>query len=302
MNPPMYELSPTLTAAQLLALLHTSVTQSQSGASSYVIVLHSRGVAGFNGLKLLREFCSVSNAGVRKIWSAVPTELMPILSSEEGAAWIERFTDVGLTAYLKPFSWTHDLSLCCAIAQHSNLSSELVRYLLLSREPLIIERLAQSPHLPQEMLSTLARRHPRAFLQNPLLPLLLLESPTLALLDGDALVELIKQEGALPLLYPAALSRKEPSAALAEGDLEALPHEILVALSRTSFSSVQASLINNDKTPVWVLEVLSELVDEVLASEIIEHPNVTDSLLRRLCEHPSQEVRAEAAEQLQKRA
>jgi hypothetical protein len=130
----------------------------------------------------------------------------------------------------------------------------------------ILVAVTKNPNTPLPILLTLAQKYPAQFLQNPILPMLLLEHPQL--------LGAVDEITAIALLV-----------------IPALPDWVLGSLASHTKSIVRQAVAKHSKTPPSALGVLALDKDWDICRLIAKHPNTPPSSLEHLALHEDMHVR-----------
>jgi hypothetical protein len=159
-------------------------------------------------------------------------------------------------------------------AQDAKTSPERLALLAHHEDSIVREAVAQNPNTPLQVLYSLAEYYPQDFLQNPLLPLLLLENPNLweSFPEKTSLV-LLKLDN---LSKDALLSFSRHSSKEVRyevSDHTQVSSEALSLLSRDKEILVRRGVARNPKTPAENLRVLCKDTDERVRINVAGNPN-----------------------------
>lgn len=124
-------------------------------------------------------------------------------------------------------------------------------------EKALVEEIARDPETPLDFLIRLGALAPGAFLQNPVLPLLLLEDPAYARkFPPKTLLALLGERSVpLPILISAARSTRWWIREVAAGH-PGMPQEILEELLSDQVPEVRKRVMENPNRPAGALEKL----------------------------------------------
>lgn len=197
-------------------------------------------------------------------------------------------------------------------------------------DPAVRRAVAANPNTPTEALYRLCVRYPDAFLNNPVLELLILENPNLLvdmpayarsslLACEDAPIVFLEwaekwDEGLLAVLSNPnapkpmlerlaehADDRVRDAARLhvnAAGELEGEPHQAATEAMSKAMLERDGELIKDlfavDAVPAWALEVLCKDSDAELRALAASHPDAPQSVLERLALDEEEPVRQRA--------
>jgi hypothetical protein len=285
-----------LSTRELWGLLGLDEDIYESQEPSASVTLTSFGDQKISVIKMVRKLAGIGLKDAKDFVESAPKTFERLLSFSSAFEWVMCLTSSGATAKINELPEpNYNAPLCLELAHHQDLSRSLINYLLASNIPEIQDALAKNPHLPREALSLVAQARPAAFLQNPILPLMLLEDPSLQQLNGGAILRLIEQEGALPMLYPAVLASDEAGTHVARFRLDTLPEEVLSALASSRLPGIRYALANNDGSPLWILERICAMVEDRALMDVAAHPNVSEDLLKQLSESSDEDIVASVA-------
>lgn len=147
-------------------------------------------------------------------------------------------------------------------AQSPLTPPERLRELARDASQEISAALAQNPNTPRDILLSLAPTYPEKFLQNPVIPLFLLEDPTFVVtLSAEVCVALLRAA------RPEGLSGAKP------------PEWLLVGAAHHRHKNVLYALCEHPQTPLSSLEVLYH---RGFGYYLAKHPNLSSALLEQL--------------------
>jgi hypothetical protein len=159
-----------------------------------------------------------------------------------------------------------------SLAEASDPKTKSARLVELSQstEASIVNAVAKNPSTPIETLLLLAERCPSIFLENPVLPLLLLEDPT--------------------FLHAAA-----PEAAQALLRVPSVPTWVSDSLTSNPNTSIRATVAGNANTPIPILELLATDQNEEVRSGVAANANTPIPILELLSTDQHPDVRYNVA-------
>lgn len=140
----------------------------------------------------------------------------------------------------------------------------------------------QNPNTSKESLYTLIADFPEAFLENPALPLLLLESPGFfSQMPWQTIKHLLARANLPAQIVEAFLSYDHPSIREMTAAHPQIPVERLRLLSRSRDQSLRAGAARNRNTPPEILEALSSQ-GFLIREKVAQNPSAPPELLARL--------------------
>jgi hypothetical protein len=177
-------------------------------------------------------------------------------------------------------------------AQDPNTTPERLVELSRQYSPAIKKAVAQNPNTPLSTLLLLAEKQPRAVLENPTLPLLLLENPNLLHgLEHRAAVVMLQ---ARPLPdWVARTIATHPDLGIRHdisGD-EETPKVALETLALDSDRMVREFVAGNENTPAAALRLLSTDVEVEVRRNVAGNPSTPVVALIWLAKNKDKEVR-----------
>jgi hypothetical protein len=141
------------------------------------------------------------------------------------------------------------------LAQNPNTLSEVLEKLAYHQALEVRRAVAQHPCTPSEALYKLAEEFPRAFIENPLFPLLFLEEPSLTQLPVEALESIAEHI-------------HEPS--------------ILVGLATSNNRRVCFAVAKNPNTPAEELERLACSPESMIRDTALRNPSISETFIHAL--------------------
>lgn len=152
--------------------------------------------------------------------------------------------------------------------------------------------IVQNPNAPVPLLLELAETYPKEFLQNPALPLFLVERPdfmeeaseelleTLTAMDDDRILTLLQNHSLYWVRRDAFFCASNPPLALIE------------RYANDEDPSSRRTAAQHKATPLTVLQRLSDDSDEGVRAALVLHPRLTEELFEKLLQDESPSVRA----------
>jgi hypothetical protein len=175
-------------------------------------------------------------------------------------------------------------------AQNPKTKPGILSALSRSRSKRIVAALTQNPSMPLERLLALAEKYPTEFLQNPLIPLLLLEEPTFLHQTSAAVCRSLLQHNPQPSwLLPVLLTHPDDDFR-AWMAMESTSEAVLAQLSRDSSPEVRSCVAENPMTAGSLLESLSHESFPNIRAQVACHPNAPLAVVERLATDPSEIV------------
>ncbi len=212
------------------------------------------------------------------------------------------------------------------VAANPNAEPELLRQLAASENAEVRKAVATNPNTPTEVLLQLAEEFPQQFIENSLLPLLVLENPNfVAEISYWTLLKLLRQydlpeyflSGAAmhpntEVLYSVAKHHKTPETALLEmarrshqdarlgfciAQRQNLSESVLATLAQYSAIAVRLYLAKHHTTPCSILEILAEVPEthlnlrQEIHQKIAKNPNTPLALIEKLLAQNDKKVK-----------
>jgi hypothetical protein len=146
-------------------------------------------------------------------------------------------------------------------------NTPISRLLALWREqnPQILRALAQNPGTPVDKLLILAQRYPAEFLENPVLPLLLLENPNvLHACPGEVFLALLAIPTCPHWVFPSLASHPDLDARRDVAWDVNTPIPLLEMLASDVDREVRRGVAVNGKTPRVIVDTLSMDADQTV--------------------------------------
>jgi hypothetical protein len=175
-----------------------------------------------------------------------------------------------------------DINLARIVAKNSMTSSELLQQLASSSDKFVLEAVTSNPNTPPEVLLELGKRFTKKFIENPCLPLMLLENPNLfKQLPLKTINKILSNENAPDFLLKWASNQDNPDVLFALLKNTHIYGEILADVVNFYFSikgngiryseykknhnynDVLLALVNHPETPAESLEKLANLSDDI---------------------------------------
>lgn len=184
-----------------------------------------------------------------------------------------------------------------AVAQNPSTPPRFLDTLRQHRDPLTRRLVAKNPNTPPEILLELAHYYAESLLENPALPLLLLEHPGFLLNMRRDIIQLIAMSPCSPE-FPIHLFTQHPDKVIraAAALNPSLSEAELTSLAADSAFSVRASVAQNPSLPSHLLERLGQDRDYDVRAKAAAHPDAPVALLRTLATDESQYVKASVAQ------
>jgi hypothetical protein len=142
-----------------------------------------------------------------------------------------------------------------------------------SKDPCVVEAVAKNPGTPPERLLLLAQKYPAQFLENPVLPLLLLENPNaLHALKKGAARELLRVSAGPPAwLFGALAAHADEYVRSCIAESPNTPIATLELLAIDSHENVRSRVAANLKTPMATLELLASDPHSYVSQRVIKN-------------------------------
>lgn len=163
---------------------------------------------------------------------------------------------------------------------------------LSSWEETSLEGMAKDPNLPLGLLYLLAGRYPGAFLENPLLPLLVLEDPGFfSKTPGWFFLSLLSLSSLPEGLWRAGLQHQDLSAQSHTAQAEALPRSLMEEVLCSGSVAARMGLSNNPAAPEELLRALARDPDAQVRKALVSRRALPAEVLASLENDESEEVR-----------
>ena len=170
----------------------------------------------------------------------------------------------------------------------------------------LVARVAANPNTPTPVLLSLAEQFPEAFLANPVLPLLLIESPCLLeALSPQALLSLLRLADVPHLLLGTALHANDETVRRVATMHVAIAGEVTdawrsvltdqILLLNTRPAIVPSFLFDPEILPVWLLPILALVPDASMRVGLLHHPELPPAIIEQFALDSSENVRAVVA-------
>lgn len=156
--------------------------------------------------------------------------------------------------------------------------------------------LAKNPSTPLELLLLIGEEHPRAFLENPIFPLLLLEHPDALQRWPERLIQsIVACELAPGYLVLQAAKHRGNLVRAAVASNRSLTPELLHEMAADPHGMVVTQVASNPNTEPETLEQLATHTGSVIRAAVAKHPRASAALQERLSTDPEFAVRLASA-------
>jgi hypothetical protein len=167
------------------------------------------------------------------------------------------------------------------VAADPSAPAALLERLAQSKDNQILRVLAQNPNTPTNILFRLAKKYPLDVLQNPVIPLLFLENPSVlrAEIDGEAAKSFLSLPGCPEEFFSIIASHKDAAVRAAAASHKKTPRNILLQLKDDDACMVSFALVHNPNTPAEVIGGFLTSANPSIRDYAAKHPNAPQDRL-----------------------